>query len=178
MPLLFLACCFIGLQICLMVLLQPERDPALTGREPTEIPESVIDVFWTHDDLLSEAAGYFGRHQEVFAVTREEGDLASGFFSSDVEATAIRKSLGEKGVSLVRRLNEQAYMRSVAYYVPTETTAPALLFNFFPQGYDTGLLIWIDADALPHKLEQTVALLSERHGTLTPLSRPGWYYIE
>lgn len=178
----FWAICSIMVLMCAVVLLQPGRDPALTGNEPAAIPASVMEVFAVHGDLLQESADFFWQHPEVFEVTREEWEDASGFFASDADAAAIRRALGEEGVAIVRRLNEEAWLRSIAYYVPTEQRAPALLFNFFPQGYEDGLLICIHtAGALDEPgdaVENVLTLLGENHGALIPLPAAGWYYVE
>ena len=168
--------------LCCTVLLQPERDPALTGNEPAEIPESLHVVFATHYDLLVQAADYFLANPHVFDVTRDEWEVSSGFFASDINAAAIKKALGEDGVKIIRNLNEKAYLRSVAYYIPTEDRIPALLFNFFPQGYDNSLLIYIpplsSSVNQAQKVENTLSLISVNHGILLPLESSGWYYID
>lgn len=173
------AVCVSMILICAAVLLQPGQDPALTGHEPTEIPASVLEVYATHGELLQEAADFFWRRPEVFAVTREIWEDSSGFFASDADAAAIRRALGEEGVELVRRLNEEAWLRSVAYYIPRDNRAPALLFNFFPQGYDKGLLLCIRREGTSDAAaENTRALLCENHGELIPLPSAGWYYVK
>lgn len=165
--------------ICAVVLLQPGRDPALTGNEPAVIPASVLDVYANHGELLQEAADFFWQHPEVFDVTREEWEESSGFFAGDADAAAIREALGEEGAEIVRRLNEEAWLRSVAYYIPGDDRAPALLFNFFPQGYDRGLLICIRTAGEPEEaVENARRLLCGNHGTLIPLPAAGWYYVE
>lgn len=159
-----------------------ERDSALTGNEPEEIPESLHVVFATHYDLLVQAADYFLANPQVFEVTRDEWEVSSGFFASDINAAAIKKALGEDGLEIVRNLNEKAYLRSVAYYIPTEDRIPALLFNFFPQGYDNSLLIYIppltSSVNQTQKVENTLSLISVNHGILRPLESSGWYYID
>ena len=162
--------------------LQPERDPALTDNEPETIPQSSCAVFEMYDGLLAEAAGYFGEHHQVFDVIRDEGEVSSGFFASDMDAAAIRRALGDTGVEIIRRLNEKACLRSVAYYTQTKSHVPALLFNFVTQASANDLLIYIypvvPADDQANKAENIIALLSKNHGALIPLSTPGWYYIE
>ena len=175
----FGAACFFVALICAVVLLRPGGDPALTGREPTGIPADVLEVFAAHGELLQEAADFFWQHPDAFEVTREEWEESSGFFASDAEAAAIRRALGEEGVELLRRLNEEAWLRSVARYIPTEDRAPALLFNFFPQEYDKGLLICIrTAGVQDEAVENARTLLSDKHGELIPLPAPGWYYVK
>ena len=165
--------------LCAVMLLQPGGDPALTGNEPHVIPASVQDVYAAYSDLLQEAADFFWQHPEVFDVTREEWEESSGFFASDADDAAIRRALGEEGAEIVRRLNTEAWLRSAAYYIPTEERAAALLFNFFPQGYDKGLLICIHHAGISEEaVENARTLLCERHGTLIPLSAEGWYYVE
>ena len=102
------AICLSMLLLCSAVILQPKRDPALTGNEPTEGSDSIHGIFKMHYDLLAEAAEYFWHNPQVYEVTREEGEVSSGFFASDINATAIRKALGIDGVEIVRRLNEEA----------------------------------------------------------------------
>ena len=165
--------------LCAVVLQQPGGDPALTGNEPKEIPASVLDVYAAYSDLLQEAADFFWQHPEVFDVTREEREESSGFFASDADAAAISRALGKEGVEIVRRLNEEAWLRSVAYCIPKNGRAAALLFNFFPQGYDKGLLICIyHAGISDEAVENARTLLCENHGTLIPLPAEGWYYVE
>lgn len=165
--------------LCAVVLQQPGGDPALTGNEPKVIPASVLDVYATHGELLQEATDFFWQHPEVFDVTREEWEESSGFFASDADAAAISRALGDEGAEIIRRLNEEAWLRSAAYYIPTEERAAALLFNFFPQGYDKGLLICIHhAGISGEAVENARTLLCENHGTLIPLSAEGWYYVE
>lgn len=165
--------------LCAVMLLQPGGDPALTGNEPKVIPASVLDVYGTHGELLQEAADFFWQHPEVFDVTREEWEESSGFFASDADAAAIRRALGDEGAEIVRRLNEEAWLRSVVYYIPKEKRAAALVFNFFPQGYDKGLLICIHhAGTSDEAAENARTLLCENHGTLIPLPAEGWYYVE
>lgn len=173
---------FIMILLCSPLINLSGRDPALTGNEPAEIPESVHVVYATHFDLLVQAADFFLSNPQVFEVTRDEWEVSSGFFASDVNGAAIKKALGEDGVKIVRNLNEKAYLRSIAYYVPTENRVPALLFNFFPQGYDNSLLIYIPplSSSLEQtqKEENTLSLLSANHGILIPLAEPGWYYTD
>lgn len=163
--------------LCLIVALQPGRDPALTGNEPAEIPESSLAIFETHYALLAEAAVFFGNNHQAFDVIRDEWEAASGFFASDADARAIKNGLGEDGVDIVRRLNAEAYLRSIGYYAETQTLAPALLFCFRTQRPDNHKLIYIYEDQ-PSKEEQTISRLSDDHGRLTPLSVPGWYCVE
>ena len=174
------AICLSIILLCSTVILPPDRDPALTGNEPAEGPDNIHGIFAIHYDLLAEAAEYFRHNPQVYEVTRDEWEVSSGFFASDINAAAIRKALGKDGVEIVRRLNEEAYLRSLAYYIPTEERVPALLFNFFPQGYDDSLLIYI-YPANPtvdraHKEGNTISLLSANHGVLIPLSVSRWYY--
>lgn len=173
---------FIMLLLCSPFTLLSERDSALTGNEPEEIPESLHVVFAAHYDLLAQAADYFIANPQVFEVTRDEWEVSSGFFASDIDAAAIKKALGEDGVEIIRKLNEKAYLRSVAYYIPSDDYAPALLFNFFPQGYDNSLLVYIptlssSVDQV-QKVESTLSLISANHGMLIPLTKSGWYYTD
>lgn len=168
--------------LCAPFTLLSEGDSALTGNEPEEIPESLHVVFAAHFDLLVQAADYFIANPHVFEVTRDEWEVSSGFFASDINAAAIKKALGEDGVEIIRKLNEKAYLRSVAYYISTEDCVPALLFNFFPQGYDNSLLVYIPPLSSPgdqmQKVENTLSLITANHGTLISLTKPGWYYID
>lgn len=179
---LLLTMSFVMILLCSSFTLLSERDPALTGNEPEEIPENLYVVILTHYDLLTQAADYFLSKPQVFEVTRDEWEVSSGFFASDMNAAAIKKALGEDGVEIVRNLNEIAFLRSVAYYIPTEDRVPALLFNFFPQGYDNSLLIYIphtsDSVYQAQRVENTLSLISANHGKLTPLEKPGWYYVD
>lgn len=161
--------------LCLIVALQPDRDPALTGNEPAEIPESSLTIFDTHNDLLAEAADYFGNHHQAFDIIRDEWEVSSGFFASDTDAKAIKTGLGEYGVDIVRRLNEQAYLRSLTYYTGTANQASALLFCFCTRTPGESKLIYIYEDQ-PSKTEKAISRLSDDHGRLVPLSAPGWYY--
>jgi len=168
---------FLSRLLYLVMTLQPDRDPALTGNEPAELPESSRAIFETHKALLAEAAVFFGKNHRVFDGLRDEWEDASGFFASDLDARAVKKGLGEEGAEIVRRLNEQAYLRSLAYYTGTAKQAPALLFCFCTRTPGESKLLYIYEDQ-PSKTEKAVSRLSDDHGRLVPLSVSGWYYAE
>ena len=168
---------FLLLLLYLILTLQPDRDPALTGNEPAEMPESSRAVFEAHKALMEEAAAFFGKNHQAFDVIRDEWEDSSGFFSSDLDARAIKEGLGEDGTEIVRRLNAQAYLRSLVYYTGTSTQAPALLLCFCTRNPGSGKLLYIYEDQ-PSGTEKARARLSDDHGRLIPLSVPGWYCIE
>lgn len=169
--------------LCSSCALMPGRDPALTGNEPKEIPESIQAHFATHHELLAQAADYFLANHQAFDVIRDDWEASSGFFACDMKARAIKEALGQDGLEMFRELNEKAYLRSMAYFIPTENRAAALLFGFFPQDYKgDDVVIYIpplsSSVDYAKKVENTISLISDesQHAVLVPLEKPGWYY--
>lgn len=160
----------------------PERDPALTGYEPAEAPESSRIIFEQHYTLLVEAVDYFGNNHQVFDILRDEWEISSGFFASDTDATAISAALDVDGKGIIQTLNRAACLRSIVYYTQTLDSSPALLFNFVTQSSSNDLLIYIYPICTPGdriiNANSTVDLLSNNYGLLQPLSSSGWYYVD